>query len=726
MSKKSALWAILTLIVVQLSIAQTVILTGVVRDAATKESVPGATVACAAAKKGAVTDVDGAFTLELPAADSIKIAVSALGFKSYSRVISRDQFRQPMEIALSAGEELEEVIISSARTNSRIEDLPVKVEVLGAEELEEEATLVPGGMGSLLGDLSIITIQRTGPVSGNDAVRMQGLAPGYTQLLQDGLPLYGGFSGSLGVLSIPPLDLRQVEIIKGSSSTLFGGGAIGGLINFLSKTPGPKPKSTVLLNQTTLGETDVNAFFSRKIADTQGFTFLATGARKVARDINSDGFAEVPKTDQILVHPRWFWGLGKDTHADVGVSYGQTNLSGGDIAAIKADQADNLHPYWQSETARRTSVNGELSGSLAPALRWTVRGAGSWFDRGGAFAGLKFKGRQINSYGETNVFWSGKKDKIVGGVNVSSEAFKILENTPAVPFAAIHGTTVGLFLQHDRAYSPHFSGQLGLRADHHSRYGWFVLPRISLLYKPQTAFSARLGYGIGYKPPELFTAAEVADFAHLQPLGAAVRADVAHSLNADINWRRLLWEAVSVEVNQAFYAVYLARPFEVRTDTSGRVFLENSAATGRVFGTDTYLQMHYQRWELYLGYNHTVSERVFQAGATVREPFNPQDKIAATLAWSIPEKWRFGAEAAFTGNQYVNADRKVRSFWFIAAMAAREFSWGTVVLNCENVGDVRQSQFESLVTGTRQNPVFSPLWGPVEGRVINLSVKIDW
>src|SRR5690606_29442200 len=59
----------------------------------------------------------------------------------------------------------------------------------------------------------------------------------YTQILKDGFPIYSGASSGLGLLQIPPLDLKQVEVIKGSTSTLYGGGAIAGLVNLISKTP---------------------------------------------------------------------------------------------------------------------------------------------------------------------------------------------------------------------------------------------------------------------------------------------------------------------------------------------------------------------------------------------------------------------------------------------------------------------------------------------------------
>lgn len=54
---------------------------------------------------------------------------------------------------------LEEVVIASTRTNTRIEDLPMKVEVLGLDDINEENTIKPGNISSLLGDLSVIHLQ---------------------------------------------------------------------------------------------------------------------------------------------------------------------------------------------------------------------------------------------------------------------------------------------------------------------------------------------------------------------------------------------------------------------------------------------------------------------------------------------------------------------------------------------------------------------------------------
>lgn len=59
----------------------------------------------------------------------------------------------------------------------------------------------------------------------------------YSQLLADGLPLYGTQGDSFSLLQVPPLDLGRVEVIKGVASALYGASALGGVINLLSRLP---------------------------------------------------------------------------------------------------------------------------------------------------------------------------------------------------------------------------------------------------------------------------------------------------------------------------------------------------------------------------------------------------------------------------------------------------------------------------------------------------------
>lgn len=130
------------------------------------------------------------------------------------------------------------MIVTTTRTSRTITNEPTRTEIISGEELAEKANMKPGDIRMMLTESTGIQTQQTSATSFNAGIRIQGLDGRYTQLLRDGYPLYAGFSGGLSILQIAPLDLRQVEVIKGSASTLYGGGAIAGLVNLVSKTPG--------------------------------------------------------------------------------------------------------------------------------------------------------------------------------------------------------------------------------------------------------------------------------------------------------------------------------------------------------------------------------------------------------------------------------------------------------------------------------------------------------
>src|SRR5207248_8255172 len=91
------------------------------------------------------------------------------------------------------------------------------------------------------------------PSLGAASVRIQGMRGRYTRFLSDGLPLFGQQGGGLGLLQIPPMDLGQVEVIKGVSSALYGAGAMAGVVNLITRRPGAEPVHEVLINRSTLG-----------------------------------------------------------------------------------------------------------------------------------------------------------------------------------------------------------------------------------------------------------------------------------------------------------------------------------------------------------------------------------------------------------------------------------------------------------------------------------------
>ena len=143
-----------------------------------------------------------------------------------------------------------------------MQDEPLRVEVIDGEEIEEKALMTPGSVAMLLGETTGLRVQTTAPSLGAANVRVQGLRGRYAQLLADGLPLYGSGGDSLGLLQVPPLDLGQVEVIKGAASALYGPAALGGVINLVSRRA-PESHVETLLNATSLGGVDATVWLGR-------------------------------------------------------------------------------------------------------------------------------------------------------------------------------------------------------------------------------------------------------------------------------------------------------------------------------------------------------------------------------------------------------------------------------------------------------------------------------
>ena len=229
---------------------------------------------------------------------------------------------------------LKDVIISSTRTNQLLKNTPITVQVINREDIDEGTAASPANIRELLTELSGTQMQQTSATSGNVAIRLQGLDGRYTQLLKDGFPLYGGFSGSLSILQIPPLDLRQVEVIKGAGSALYGGDAIAGIINLISRNPDTALRLDLVANQTQRGGTDLGGFYAQR-RGRMGFTVMASASRQNPYDVNKDGFTDLPRVRQGTIASTLFWYPDDSTTIRLGVNVSSDSRNGGDIGAVK-------------------------------------------------------------------------------------------------------------------------------------------------------------------------------------------------------------------------------------------------------------------------------------------------------------------------------------------------------------------------------------------------------
>ena len=617
--------------------------------------------------------------------------------------------------------EEEEVVIQSTRSSRTIRDIPTRVEFIAGEELDEKANMKPGDIRMLLNESTGIQTQQTSPSTANASIRIQGLDGRYTQILKDGFPLYSGFSGGLGLLQTPPLDLRQVEVIKGSSSTLYGGGAIAGLVNLISKSPKEAGEVNIHLNGTSAGGLDLHAFFGKKIKNT-GITFFAARNSNRAYDPADIDISAIPQFERYTFNPKLFFWFGEKDKLNIGVNTVFENRLGGDIHYIKGER-DPGHPYFEQNQTQRVSTQLSYTHTLHDDCFFMVKNSFNFFNRRLSVPGYQFDARQFSSFTEALYTHKHKSTEWVYGLNLFSD--RLMENN-AHPDSLrdYNQVTGGAFIQNSIKFSSRFSLETGLRGDYVKDYGFMLLPRFAALIKFSDRLSSRIGGGLGYKTPNIFTE-ETERILYRNVLPIDPETDVAErsaGINADFNYRNS-FSGLGVSVNHLFFYTEIQNPLLLQVTGVNLYRLVNNP--GRIIsrGTETNVKLTYGDFKLFLG--HTYTRVTINDNGVKKQNFlTPKHRLNMVLMYEVDEKWKSGLEAYYFSQQYLSDGQTGKSYWNLGFMLERLWEHFSVYINFENFLDARQTRNDTIYTGSISNPQFRDIYAPLDGFVVNGGIKI--
>jgi outer membrane receptor for ferrienterochelin and colicins len=693
-------------------------LIAVVLDAHEREPLPGVHVAVENAGVAGATDAEGRVVLAGIPAGRFAVVVSAVGFETLRQWLVFPLAEEEVEFLLEEGHEhLDEIYVTATRARRAIADLPTRVEVVGAEEIEEKIAMRPGNISMLLNESPGITVQQTSAVTGNAGLRIQGLDGRYTQLLRDGFPLYGGFSGGLSLLQIPPLDLAQVEIVKGPVSTLFGGDAIAGLVNLVSKVPGPEPERLLLVNGSTAGGFDGGAFLSAR-GRNFGYTILASGALQRPYDADGDAFTDLPRTRRLTLAPRLFYYGADGTAAWIGASATAEDREGGDLWEFRDGPAPGP-PYTERHRSGRASLQARLDRPLSDALAMTLKTSGTLFDRQIDVPAHSFRGHQSASYSEASGNARLGAHDLVAGLDLRTDAFREQEAGPR-DYTYV---TAGAFVQDTWDATERLVLEAGLRADHHNRFGTFVLPRASLLVRLAEGLSARAGGGLGYRAPTIFLEeSEERAFRGVLALPDDARAETSIGGSLDLNYRTVLFDVLGLSLNQALYFTRLSDPLLPHEPTPGLLEYRNATDDVRTRSLETNARFSLDDFTLFLGYVNLEARR--QSGDPLA--LVPRHRTYSVLVWEQHGQGRVGLEAYYTGPQQLTNGERVPGFLVAGVMAERRLGPARLFVNLENLTGTRQHRHAPVVLGPRSEPRFAEIWAPLEGFVANGGVRLEF
>jgi outer membrane receptor for ferrienterochelin and colicins len=607
----------------------------------------------------------------------------------------------------------EVVTVSATRTDKRLEDQPMRVEVLAKEDLEEEQTQTPGDIVMVLNEKAGLRVQATSPALGTASIRIQGMRGRYTRILSDGLPLFGEDVGGLGLLQTPPADLGHIEVIKGVASALYGAGALGGVIDLISRRPDATPVRQALVNRSSRGATDTVLFATQPLSDRWSGSLLVGGHWQQQTDVDGDGWADLPGYARAVVRPRVFW---DDTHGDslfatLGVTW--ERRTGGTVAnaVLPTTGAPDV------EALQTSRVDGGFVAQTLVADHYlvTARGSATSQQQDHQFGPTRELDHNATLFGEMSVRGQAPHQTWVGGVAVERDSF-----TPdGLPQFGYTYHVPAIFAQDDVDLGRWLSVSASGRVDAHDRVGTFVSPRASALVRG-ASWNSRVSVGTGFFAPTPLT--DETASAGLTRLTIPVPLTVERGQSASWDVTRTIGPA---SITATLFHSRIDDPVVLDRQ---RYVLANVTEPTTNTGAELLATIGHEPFSLTTTY--TYVRALEGAGADRGEvPLTPRHSVGVFGVWEEEEFGRVALEWYYTGRQRLE-DNPYRTesvpYILFGGLVERRFHRVRLFLNVENLGNVRQTQFDPLI---RPSPAVDgrwtvDAWAPLDGRVINGGIRV--
>jgi len=661
------------------------------------------------------TDQTGLSVTTLPLG-KVEVSVSKEGFLPAKASLQLDEVREwRITVELKPEQQAqEEVTVFATRTDTRLQDLPTRVEVLGQEEIDEKTMMTPGDIVMMLNETGGLRVQSTSPSLGAASVRIQGMRGRYTAFLGDGLPLFGQQGGGLGLLQIPPVDLGQVEVIKGVSSALYGAGAMAGVVNLISRRPSKEPVHEILLNRSTRGATDASLFLASQLTPHWGASFLGSGDWQQHNDIDHDGWADLAGYSRGVVRPRLFWdgSNGWTGFLTGGVTY--ENRDGGTIRGAVLPATGM--PYTEALNTRRYDLGGNLQYVVRQHYVVTARFAASLQDHDHRFGDIRERDRHELLFGELTARGTFHRNTWVIGVAAQRDVYLPRD----VPQFTYRYTTPGVFLQDDFEIAKWLSVSASARADFQSQYGTFFSPRVSALIRWH-GWTSRLSAGQGFfAPTPLTEETEAAGLTRLV-IPKPLIAERGRSASFDLTRK----------VGPAYYTVTLfdsSIRHPINVDRVERYELVNLAQPTHNVGLEFLGTLRKAPFSATLSYTY-VHSRQFEFGERVDTPLTPRHSFGLVGMWEKEKVGRIGVESYYTGHQRLEENpyrTESKAYVLFGFLAEHTFGRFRLFVNVENLTNVHQTRWDPLLRPDRgiDGRWTVDAWAPLDGRVLNGGLRL--
>lgn len=397
-------------------------------------------------------------------------------------------------------DEIEDVIVVTAsRTEQRLQEVPVAMTVISAEQLantpaDNYGDILRNVPGLNVAQFSARDIQISGRSSTNSLANSQ-------LVLLDGRSVYLDFFG-LVMWDLLPVDFReiaQIEVVRGPGSAVWGANALGGVINLITKSPWEQAGTKGQLGGGEKGTLSASLTHARA-SDDWGFKVSGSYLEQDAFDrpvgiipgtntpypaFDNEGTSQ-PKLDL-----RFDRNLGEDKLFSLAVGGAATDgIVHSGIGPFNIDSSsrfDYLKGTWSKGALNVNFFANLLDGEAVNLLTVGLDGRPLLFEFETQTYNLDFGNN--HRFDRHSVTYGASARKIEFDLSIASNADARQE--------------FGVYLQDEITFTDHVKWLVGARFDDIDPIGSVVSPRTSLLIAPSDRHSFRVSYNKAFRAPSL-------------------------------------------------------------------------------------------------------------------------------------------------------------------------------------------------------------------------------
>jgi len=489
----------------------------------------------------------------------------------------------------------QETVVTATRTSRRLDDVPVRTEVVGRDVIER---LGARTLADAIEFTTGVRVENNCQNCNFSQIRLLGLEGPYTQLLIDGQPVISSLAQVYGIEQIPARMIERIEVVKGGGSALYGPGSVGGVVNVIPR----EPSERAVVFETRGDVMDGEAGFSLNgaadwVSATQDALISVFGQSDRVRpvDLTGDGYTEVSRRHLDAVGARAAkYLLNNAGKLTLDLTMVREDRRGGNRLDLEPHEADIA----ESIASRRNAVGATWFHTRNPQFDYRISAAWSATARDSYYG----TGRDPNAYGDTTsglVVIDSQLNRYAGAHTLSSglqfSRESLVDRQPAYArFTDATYRNAGVFVQDDWALGHGWELVYGARADRHTAVDRVIVsPRVALMWSPTATLDFRGSLARGFRAPQVFD-----EDLHLSSVGGEAR--IIHSapdlveerstnLMLGVEWKPTVGPGQAlIEVNG--FSTRLTDLFHVREAddplTDALEFVKTNAGGARVSGVE--------------------------------------------------------------------------------------------------------------------------------------------